>query len=169
VSGSIGDAAFGLIVATKPTGLAKNEAAELLERYRMPRPRNELGQRLVGLAHAAIDVSDGLVADLNHICNTSGLGAVVDAASVPISAPVKSALGAGLGHGLDTVLSGGDDYELLFTAPASADRKIRAVGRKLGLAVTPIGRMIKGGGVRIERADGAELHTANRGYRHFGS
>ncbi len=168
VSGSIGDAAFGLLVGQgKAASLDPADAQWLLGRYRLPLPRTALGPALLGLAHAAMDISDGLVGDLGHICETSGVGALVDAAKVPLSAAVRAALAAGLG-GIERVLAGGDDYELLFTAAPDAAQSVAALGRALGLRLTAIGRIIEGQGVRVTGADGRTLSLAGGGYRHFG-
>jgi thiamine-monophosphate kinase len=168
VSGTIGDAAFGLLVGRGEAAiLDPKSAAWLLGRYRLPAPRVALGRGLIGLAHAAMDISDGLVADLGHICETSGVGAAIEAAKVPLSAAVDMAIAAGLG-GIERVLTGGDDYELLFTAAPDKAGAIAGLGRALGLRLTPIGRIIAGDGVRVRSADGQPLPLTGGGYRHFG-
>ena len=163
VSGTIGDGALGLAAVTgRLPGLAADHAAWLAGRYRLPEPRLALGLRLAGLASAAMDVSDGLVADLGHLCRASGLDAEIDAARVPLSAAAKAAL-AGDQEPLATLLAGGDDYELLFTAPEAA-----GVLNSLGLPVTAIGRMVEGSGVvRVLGPDGAALVLPATGWRHF--
>src|SRR5690606_29761360 len=112
----------------------------LAGRYRLPSPRLALGQALVGLASAAIDISDGLAADLGHICETSGVQGVVQAARVPLSDAARQALAADPGL-RTTILGGGDDYELLFTAPAEAAGRLGDLARDLGLPLTEIGRV----------------------------
>jgi thiamine-monophosphate kinase len=167
VSGTIGDAAFGLTVAKGGGGdLAPAWAAQLLDRYRLPSPRTDLGPQLRGLVHAAMDVSDGLVADLGHICETSGLGARVDAGRVPLSPAAGAAMARGLG-GLDKALTGGDDYELLFTAAPDRADAVAGLSEKLGLRLTRIGRMISGQGVAVVGDDGCPMRLAAGGYRHF--
>ena len=164
VSGTIGDAALGLYVALgKVSGYPG-----LLDRYRLPQPRLEAGQALARQVHAAMDISDGLVGDLGHICEASGVGAVIQAERVPLSDEARAAIAAGVGEGLGTCLTGGDDYELLFTAPSSADRRIASLSRRLGLRLSPIGRIIPGSGVRVEGADGEPFRLPGSGYRHFG-
>ncbi|PKU25559.1 thiamine-phosphate kinase [Telmatospirillum siberiense] len=168
VSGTIGDSAFGLMVGRgEPVPVGPAERQWLLERYRLPRPRTTLGPALVGLAGAAMDISDGLVGDLGHICETSGVGAVIEAEKVPLSDAVRMAISAGFGS-IVTVLTGGDDYELLFSAPAERATAIEALGRELDLRLTPIGRIIEGEGVRVEDSDGRALSLSGGGYRHFG-
>src|SRR5215467_10312150 len=113
VSGSIGDAALGLAVVRGR--IPREESlSPLVSRYHLPQPRLALGKRLAGLATACMDVSDGLVGDLGHICEASGLGAAIDAPRVPLSEPARAIL-AREPRWLKTVLTGGDDYELLFT------------------------------------------------------
>ena len=164
LSGTVGDAALGLVALRD--GLDRIDAAHrarLIDRYRSPRPRVELGQRLVGLAHAAQDVSDGLVADLGHICAASGVGAVVEAERLPLSPAARAAVAA---LGLDPVLGGGDDYELLFTvAPGDAGR-VAELARGLDLALTEIGRIQAGAGVTVVDRDGREIAVPRPGYRH---
>jgi len=169
VSGTLGDAALGL--RSLRGQLADLPAARrdfLVDRYRLPRPRIALGGALAAqaLATAAIDVSDGLVADLGHICETSGLGAVVEAARLPLSAAAAAACAAQPAL-LQAVLGGGDDYELLFAAPPDAAAALAALAGRLGLPLTVIGRMTEGAGVRVEDAAGLEVRVASAGFRHF--
>jgi thiamine-monophosphate kinase len=162
VSGSIGDGALGLLVAT---GKLPPDA-HLLDRYRLPRPRLEVGPPLVGLATAAMDVSDGLVQDLGHMMRASGVRGEVEAARVPLSPQVASSLAAD--HSLlATVLTGGDDYELLFTAPPAAAPALSALAGTSGVALTPIGQVVAGQGVAVFGADGRPLALGRGGWRHF--
>ncbi|MDR3440833.1 thiamine-phosphate kinase [Telmatospirillum sp.] len=168
VSGAIGDAAFGLLVAQgRTSGLTPAAVEALLERYRLPSPRTALGPALIGLARAAMDISDGLIGDLDHICKTSGVGAVVEAGRLPLSAAVEAAMAAGFG-GVERALTGGDDYELLFTVPPDKAAAIGELGRRLGLRLTKIGQIIDGEGVRVVNANGDPLTLTGSGYRHFG-
>ena len=121
-SGTLGDAAFGLLVAKgERKALSEEDADSLLDRYHLPRPRVTLGPRLRGLAHAAMDVSDGLLGDLSHLCRASKLSAAIEADRLPLSPAARAALMAGMGDGISTVSCGGDDYEILFTAPPEAE------------------------------------------------
>lgn len=167
VSGTIGDAALGLLARRGALTGGDARAREFLaDRYRLPRPRVALGPRLVGLAHAALDVSDGLVADLAHICETSNVAAAVEEARVPLSAAASAALAAE-GDLIDRVLGGGDDYEILFTAPPAADNTIAALAHELALPLTRIGAIEAGRGVRVMRADGTARPLEHRGWQHF--
>jgi thiamine-monophosphate kinase len=162
VSGSIGDGALGLLALT---GRLAPDAV-LADRYRLPRPRLALGQRLVGLARAAMDVSDGLVQDFGHLARAAGCGVEIRAAAVPLSAPARAALGADPGL-LARILTGGDDYELAFAAGAADAEGIRAAGRAAGVAVTRIGRFVTGEGVRVLDEAGETLALQGSGWSHF--
>ncbi len=167
LSGTLGDGALGLLVAKgEGPSLGKAHAEFLLDRYRLPRPRVALGPRLRGLAHAAMDVSDGLIADLGHLCRASKLHADLEADRLPLSEAAQAALTAGLGE-FAALVSGGDDYEILFTAPAAAHDSLEALARDLDLALTPIGRMKAGEGVTLLDKTGGEISLARRGYNHF--
>lgn len=167
VSGTIGDGALGLRAARDGwDALAVEHVAFLADRYRLPRPRVGLGAGLPGLAHAAMDISDGLIQDLGHLCRVSAVGAVVQAQAVPLSAAAAAALAVDNSL-LATALTGGDDYELLFTAPASAAPAIQALGRKAGVAVTAIGTIQPGEGVAVRDRAGCRLDFGRGGWRHF--
>ena len=139
-----------------------------MDRYRLPRPRVALGPRLVGLATAAIDVSDGLVADLGHVCECSEVDAVIRAADLPLSRSAAAAVAARPAL-LETVLTGGDDYELLFTAQPAEAGALAALARALDLPLTQIGEIVSAGagGVRVIGGDGRKMTLARTGYRHF--
>jgi thiamine-monophosphate kinase len=156
VSGELGGAALALV---------HPEIAEAARRLHLPEPRVELGERLRGLAHAAIDVSDGLAGDLQHILARSGVGATVNYADVPRPAAFSGLANAQLER--DCVLSGGDDYELLFTAPPARRRELEALARELGVRLTRIGAIHPGEAVLAVRdADGKPI--AHRGgFDHF--
>jgi thiamine-monophosphate kinase len=163
VSGTIGDGALGLLAST---GVLTADPF-LVERYRRPRPRTTLGPRLVGLARASMDVSDGLVQDLGHLCRASGVGAEIEAARVPLSAATKVLVAAEPSL-LATVLTGGDDYELLFTAPAEAEAALLALSAELGVPLSAIGRLHPGAGVTVRGEDGGVLALGRGGWKHFG-
>lgn len=172
VTGTIGDAALGLAVLT--SGLRALDAASaafLVDRYHLPRPRVALGPTLVGVATAAVDVSDGLVADLRHICTVSRLGAIIDASSVPLSPAARDAMAADPTR-LARALTGGDDYEILFTAPPAAAAQISQSSEASGTPITAIGRMTalpEDGVPRVVVLDeaGRPLSLASEGWTHF--
>lgn len=173
VSGTVGDAALGLkVLQSGIVGLSRRHAKALIGRYRLPRPRVRLGTALVGLASAAIDVSDGLIADLGHVAETSRCTAEIDIDRVPLSAAAHAAIA------IDPrlrarALTGGDDYELVFTAKPSKTGAVAALARRLRLPLTPIGRMrrAKGDGAErpVDARDGAgrRVRFDATGYRHF--
>jgi len=158
VSGELGGAALAL---------KRPDIAAAAKRLHWPEPRVELGARLRGLARAAIDVSDGLAGDLGHIVERSQVGAVVEYERIPRAAAFQSLKDERLER--DCVLSGGDDYELLFTAPSSKRAAIESLGRELDLALTRIGSIEQGDASLVVRdADGQPI-THRGGYDHFRS
>ena len=167
VSGTIGDAALGLDILRGDVARPDEAAFEwLIGRLRLPSPRLELGCRLGHLASAAIDVSDGLIADLGHVCAASGVGAEVDFERVPLSSAVQE-FGTRDARGHERILAGGEDYELLFTIPRENAGAMDALADELGLPLTPIGRIAPGVGVRVRAEDGGTLELARVGYAHF--
>jgi len=159
VTGTIGDGALGLAVAK---GQLADPSGFLLQRYRLPQPR--LGLAIAGIASAGMDVSDGLVQDLGHICRAGSLTAEIDAALVPLSEPARRA-GA---DWLPTVLSGGDDYELLLAVPPARETQLRDAARGAGVAVTRIGSFRTGPPrVSVRGPDRQPMAFARRGWSHF--
>lgn len=159
VSGTIGDGALGLLAAT---GRLDDPTGYLIDRYRLPRPRLELGKRLAGIASAGMDISDGLVQDLGHICRASGVAAEIDAAAVPLSDPARAA------DQVERCLTGGDDYELLMAIPPSREAALQQAASGVGIAVTRIGRFLAGAPrVTVRTADGVEMHLERGGWSHF--
>jgi thiamine-monophosphate kinase len=156
VSGELGGAALAL---------ARPDCAEVAARLEQPEPRVELGERLRGIASAAIDVSDGLASDLRHILERSQVGARVDYASIP-----RPAAFGRLGDPeleMRCVLAGGDDYELLFTAPPARRKELEALGAEIGLALTRIGAIRLGDpSLVVFDAQGRPLPVTH-GYDHF--
>jgi thiamine-monophosphate kinase len=159
VTGTIGDGALGLAVAqgrlTDPTGF-------LLGRYRLPQPR--IGLVLAGIASAAMDVSDGLVQDLGHICRASGLAAELQAVEVPLS---DTARAAGPDW-LATCLTGGDDYELLLAVPSAHAKALKQQAAHAGIPVTRVGHFHSGPPeVMVRQANGEPLALERGGWSHF--
>jgi len=167
VSGTLGDGALGLrALRGELPALTHDQRDFLADRYRLPRPRLWLGRGLVGTVHAMMDISDGLVADLGHICETSGVSAVVEAARLPLSPAARAAFAADPSL-LQAALAGGDDYELLFTAASDACDGIAVIARETSVPVTAIGRIEHGVGVRVIDKHGAPISVTDGGYRHF--
>lgn len=161
VSGTLGDAALGLLARQgKLAGLDAGQADYLEQRFLLPTPRIELGLRLRGLASAAMDVSDGVAADLGHLARASGVGARLDPAALPLSPAAQGVLDRE--PELRDRIFAGDDYELLFTAPEKALDDLQAIARDLNLPLTRIGEIETGSGVHA--LDGGPLPG---GYRHF--
>ncbi len=166
VSGTLGDAALGLyLLRHEGQAVSPEDRAFLSKRYREPSPRNALGTALCGVAHACADISDGLFADLGHICGRSGLGAEVDLSALPRSAAfVRSVAACGLRE-LDFIAAG-DDYELLFTLPLSRRAEVAALARRGGVDISVIGRMRATAGIRARDADGRLLDSLPSGWVH---
>jgi thiamine-monophosphate kinase len=155
-SGTFGDAALGL---------GAGASAALVRRQRRPTPRLGLGLALRGIARAAIDVSDGLVQDLGHLCAASGAGALVDAAAVPVSPAYRRAL-RGARDPFGPALAGGEDYELLAAVPAARLAEALRVAARARTPLAVIGRIVRGAGVRVVGPDGRELRVAS-GHDHL--
>ena len=180
VSGCTGDAALGLACLQGRITLSPAAREACIARLEDPSPRVELGGRLRGLAHAAIDVSDGLVADLGHICEQSGLCAELALDLLPRSAALREAEALDAMLARDCLLAGGDDYELAFTAPMHAREQVAALAQETGVGVTRIGvavpeamregkRPLDGAGARVTVRDsaGKPLVLARAGWDHF--
>jgi thiamine-monophosphate kinase len=169
VSGTVGDAALGLKVLTGALTVAdEGDRAALVARHRLPEPRLALGEALLeaGLATAAIDVSDGLVADVGHIAETSGLAARIEAAAVPLSAAAGRAVARDPALGA-AIYGGGDDFELAFAAPPERAEALADLAGRLGLAITRIGELTAGAGVRLVDESGQEVALSAAGWTHF--
>ena len=167
VSGTLGDAALGLAALRGELALADPVAREfLVDRYHLPQPRLAIGQGLVGLAHAMVDGSDGLVADLGHICAASRVAAVVEAEKLPLSPAAAAAVKADPAR-LSAALGGGDDYELVFTAPHGREVAFAGLAQETGGRITMIGAIDAGSGVTVLDRDGSVMKVAVAGYRHF--
>lgn len=172
VTGTLGDAAGGLRCldpddpdASKLLAFSGDSRERLVTRLRRPEPRIEAGHLLRDVASACIDVSDGLLADLGHVCAASGTGARIELARVPRSAALERLFGER--EALDLALAGGDDYELCYTAAPESATTLQNDMAKAGCGVTRIGRMIAGEGVTVVAADGSERPVPRRGFEHF--
>lgn len=165
VSGTIGDGAFGLGVLQGR--LAADTEGHLARRYRLPEPRLALGEAIARIARAGMDVSDGLVQDLGHLCRGAGCGAVIEAPLVPLSA-AGQALVARDPALLAVALTGGDDYELLFAADPAYRAEVGARAAAAGAVVTRIGHFVAGAAdvVALDAA-GVPLALGKGGWSHF--
>ena len=167
VSGTIGDAFLGLAALRgRHPALTAEHRAALIARFQLPEPRLELGPRLVGIARAMIDVSDGLVADLGHLCEISRVAATVVLPALPLS-PAAAALAARMPALPARLATAGDDYELLFTAAPQAGEAIGRLSADIGLPITEIGTIEPGLGVRLVDRNGRVVPITTAGYRHF--
>ncbi|MGO4379154.1 thiamine-phosphate kinase [Pseudoduganella sp. RAF19] len=164
VSGTLGDARLALAGYRGELALPPEQLAAAGTRMHMPTPRVQLGLALSGIAHAAIDISDGLAGDLGHILERSGVGAVLDVDALP-AGPVLAGQPLALRRAF--AAAGGDDYELCFTAPASAREAVIAAGAASGTAVTRVGRIEAAPGLRFSNAAGATLDLKLGGFDHF--
>lgn len=163
VSGTLGDAAGAL----RQWGAGQPVDPALRSRLDRPGPRVELGLALRGIASACIDVSDGLLADLGHVVEASGVGAEVDLATLPASIALMDAFDQTVR--IPMQLGGGDDYELCFVAPPACATDVLVAARRADVIVTRIGRIDAQEGLRLRGLDGVAVDAPKAGYRHFDS
>jgi len=172
VTGTIGDAALGLRLrqGNLDVSVPSPDQGHLVGRYLSPEPRLDIGESLVGIATSAMDISDGLIADLSHICESSGVSADLFADTIPISSAAAHILRSNPKL-FEVLITGGDDYELLFTAPQSRRQAINALSHAHSTQITRIGAMGETGTsatVRVLDGKSEELEmSAGSGYRHF--
>ena len=169
VSGTLGDAALAVAARTRRIRLSAADLQRAVRRLDRPQPRVALGLALRGIARGAIDVSDGLVADLGHICERSGVAAVVELSALPVSALVRRCRGSVAGQ--SALLSGGDDYELCFTAAPAKRAAVERASAKARTRVTRIGRVIRAPvgvcDVAVIDEHGLPLPLKGGGFDHF--
>ena len=172
VSGTIGDAALGLrllkdAALTRTWDLSAEDQAFLIDRYRRPQPRTELVIPVRNFAQSAIDVSDGLVGDVEKLAQVSRVGAVIEAGKVPLSPAARKAL-AHEPELLASLLTAGDDYEIVAAVPETSVSAFEAEAKNKGMPVTAIGRISGSGGeVKVLSPDGKPLELDRKGYAHF--
>lgn len=164
VTGSLGDAAAGLALINEDANDTGPEHRALAERFYRPNPRVAAGRALASIASAAIDVSDGLIADLGHLCQASGCGAIIDVEQIPLSAELLALFPPQTAQAY--ALSGGDDYELCFTAAAAKAQAVEAALEACGASARRIGELVLGAGVECRRG-GEPFSPAYAGYSHF--
>ena len=163
VSGALGEAALGLTHLQGKIELPEDTRLSCLAALHRPQPRVALGLALRGVASSAIDISDGLLADLGHILECSHAGAKIDFDSIPTGVP-RDIDGPLFQH---CVLSGGDDYEICFTAATASRTGIETISQKLQLPLTRIGSIIAGQNCTVRAANGSVMTTKESGYDHF--
>jgi len=165
VTGTIGDAALGLAVLQGR--LVVDDAHVLTSRYRVPQPRNALARAVREHATASMDVSDGLAGDLAKLCKVSGVSAVIEAVRVPVSSQARVLLEAGT-IDLETLVAGGDDYEILCTLPEARVASFMARADEAGITAAVIGTVVAGDAApRFIDADGRDIALTRRSYSHF--
>jgi thiamine-monophosphate kinase len=171
VTGTIGDAALGLKLH-QDRGVARRWRLDgpmrrhLEGRYLVPQPRNGLAGALRRYASAGMDVSDGLAGDFGKLARASGVGAEIDTASIPLSAAARAALAADPAM-LETILTGGDDFEVIATVPPARLAAFKAAARRAGIPLTEIGRVTAGKTVNLRAPDGRLLRFARGSFSHF--
>src|SRR3984885_116510 len=169
VSGTIGDAALGLelLKGGAVAALGGDEREMLIGRYRVPQPRVALVQAVRDHASAAMDVSDGLAGDLAKLCAASGVSAVIDAQSIPLSAAAATLRARGT-VSIEAIVSGGGDYEILCAIPENHFEAFAQAARAAGVSVTSIGTIMAGASVpRLLDGQGREIELQRRSYSHF--
>ena len=165
VTGTIGDAALGLAVLQGRLTSSNEEL--LIDRYRVPQPRGALARAVREHATASMDVSDGLAGDLAKLCGVSGVAAVIEAAMLPLSAPASALLDAGM-IGIETLVAGGDDYEILCTMPEERVASFLAHAKEAGVAAAVIGEIVAGdASPRFVDAEGGTIELRRHSYSHF--
>lgn len=165
VSGRLGDAAMALAHLQGRIALSAAELSAYLPALHQPQPRVALGLALRGIASSAIDISDGLLADLGHILDASQVGAQLDFAALPVSPALNNCASRPLAR--QCILSGGDDYELCFTASAARHAELSDIAARLNLPLTRIGEIVAGRGCIVHDASGNPLNIEACGYDHF--
>lgn len=163
VSGTLGDAALAVRALSGQVLVDDNTLSRVRTALEWPQPQVQLGRALGGLAHAAVDVSDGLAGDLGHVLAASGVGAVLNFAQIPRSADVLACDETVQWH---CVLHGGDDYQLCFAAPVEHRDAIAAIAERIGVSVSRVGAIVGTTGLRVAY-QGDERHVTPRGYDHF--
>lgn len=171
VSGTLGDAALGLIARTAPDRAAlwrldDAAAGHLARRYLLPEPRIALAPAVLAHARAAMDLSDGLAIDLARMCRGSGVAATVDLSALPLSEAAAAVLAVDVTL-IERVVGGGDDYEILATVAPEAEDAFVEAAAATGIPVTRIGRIGGGEGVDFRTAAGGDLDVSASGYSHF--
>jgi thiamine-monophosphate kinase len=167
VSGTIGDAALGVMVrGGKSWKLSEAQRKHLLSRYLLPQPRNALAEAVRTYASAAMDISDGFVGDFSKLCRVSDVSADIEVARLPVSDAAKAVIASDPGT-LETAITGGDDYEIVCTVPVAKADSFRAAAKVAQVPVTEVGEIKAGKGARFLGADGQALTFKRASFSHF--
>ena len=167
VTGTIGDSYLGLVIRKNQIVItSESDITYFTNRYLMPEPRMNAISLIQHFANASLDISDGLVADLNHLCVASGVGAEVNIDVVPISSSAQNLIDNSLVN-IEKLITGGDDYELLFTVAESEAKRLEKAAEYDKLQITNIGRITDSNEVCILNSEGAKLAILNKGFQHF--
>lgn len=165
VSGVLGDAALALAHMQGKVVLSEDDFNAVAPALHLPQPRVSLGLALRGIAHSAIDMSDGLLSDLGHILERSDLAAELQFENFPVSKVMSSYLQQSLGR--NCTLAGGDDYELCFTADVMRHAELEQLAKNLDLKLSCIGKLVPGAGYKVYAKDGNVMTIEEQGYEHF--
>lgn len=165
VTGTLGDAALGLLILQNKLRIIDKDS--LVLRYRLPQPRILFGTALRGIAHAAMDISDGLLQDAGHLCRASNLGADIRHSALPLSAAAQVCLTVNPNLS-PLIYSGGDDYELLLAIPESKFAEAQSLANQHGMNLHNIGSFTnRKGEIRLLNAQDIEIQTSQKGWQHF--
>ena len=164
ITGSVGDAAAGLSLINKKNILSDEISQFLINRFYYPSPRVDECQKISPFINSAIDISDGLLSDLGHLCEASKCGAIIKIESLPLSKEIVTTFP--FNEAIDFALSGGDDYEICFSASKSNRKLLDILSKKSGIAITRIGQLVTGDQISIFHED-LPYNYKNHGYRHF--
>ncbi len=169
VSGELGAAGLAVSLINNGMSLDKPDTQELYKAYFQPSPRIKLGQACAGLATAAIDISDGLMSDLGHIAEKSGVGIELKAMEIPVARVVKNFMRTmgDKSQGLKLALTAGDEYELAMTVAQDQQKGFEQAVAELDIPLTLIGQVVKGSRVKCLDKEGREIELKSLGYRHF--
>jgi len=170
LTGYVGDSRAGLKILTNEITPPEEVGTYFIKAHNEPVPLVEAGMSIAasGIASAMIDLSDGLLSDLGHICEESRVGALLFAEKIPLSSELKRLAGVVGFNPLDFALSGGEDYQLLFTVPAEHEQGIEELFKEHDLtAPYPIGEIVQGQGIRMVKADGSAAELQHKGFNHF--
>ncbi len=170
VSGTIGDSAAGLKLLNKEIKIDNPDIESfLVDRYRVPQPRTSLGIALLerGISQTALDISDGLLADINHIAKGSNLQARIFSSDIPLSNAFQGVFQDTPDHGIQIAATGGDDYEILFTAKSKNEYQIIELSKELNVSITRIGTLVQGKNTLLLDKKNKEIPVVKSGWQHF--